>query len=319
MEGTTATADSKEAEGTLGGEEVSGLPGKSPKNEGRKRKKTEREKERQRKKARKRIRIIKPVAASMGVAREAPFISSNSSFMEVVNSKGVSGKLHFLKGCFDSSLCDEIALQLDQCSNYWMERKDPQRAPVGSNGCRQYFIAGKWCAVGHFREGIDCAHWAKPVGVISEFGNLRLRELLAVFSCQATLLLRRYRPEIFALTEGLEEIFGAFHLFFAMRGVVRQHTDRNDVISFAFPIRSEWGAKGGLEIGGTSRCFSSKPGDAILMDSHVLSHGIPEYTANPSGRIVGVFSIQRTYLLLHGIKPPVLICKPSKENGEEVE
>ena len=49
MEGTTATADSKEAEGTLGGEEVSGLLGGAQQKEGRKRKKTQREKERERK------------------------------------------------------------------------------------------------------------------------------------------------------------------------------------------------------------------------------------------------------------------------------
>ena len=46
--------------------------------------------------------------------------------------------------------------------------------------------------------------------------------------------------------------------------------------------------------------FSSKPGDVILLDSDLLSHGIPVYEAKPSEQIVGIFVIQKSYLQMNG-------------------
>ena len=61
-------------------------------------------------------------------------------------------------------------------------------------------------------------------------------------------------------------------------------------------------AKGDLEIGGTSIIFSSKPGNIILLDSNLLSHGVPEYEGELSEHIIGIFVIQKSYLWMNGVQ-----------------
>ena len=76
-----------------------------------------------------------------------------------------------------------------------------------------------------------------------------------------------------------------------------------DVIScVVFRIVTENNFGGGLEIGGTSLCFGAKVGDATLLDSDELLHGSREYQGDPNERLVGVFSIQKSYLRLKGVK-----------------
>jgi len=141
------------------------------------------------------------------------------------------------------------------------------------------------------------------VGDIFQFPNQLLMESLAEISSIATSLLKRYRPDIYSGVSGIyKDIFGPFNLFFGVRGTVCQHTDFNDVISVIFPIRTVYQAKGGLEIGGSSLCFNSQPGDVILLDSDLLSHGVPQFDADPIHRMVGIFIIQKSFLRLHGLK-----------------
>lgn len=302
MDGKMVTTDSKESTSAGDDAEVSGLLEEQRGKDGRKRKKSERARERERERSKKRIRRLTLQHNGDNGAQNMPVIRGKSTYLDFTDKKGCKGKLHFLKGCFDPSSCAELANLLNESSGYWKEKKDLRRASEESSGCRSYFTAGKWCAVGHAREGIDSTYWAKPVGNIATFPNLRLIELLSQFASKASVLLNRYRPDISCLTQDLDNVFGQFHLFFAIRGIVRQHTDPNDAISFVFPLHAEPESKGGLEIGGTSICFSSQPGDAILFDSDVLSHGIPSYVAGPSERMVGIFVVQKTYLRIFGIR-----------------
>jgi len=270
---------------------------------GRKRRKSERERKRQRERSRKRMRL-KAIDLRGSSSCDLASALRKPTFLSVLTPKGTRGKLHFLKGIFPLEMCAKLAEMLERESPLWRDRRDPSRIPTDSASLsRSYFIAGKWCAVGHARPGVDGAHWAKPVGDLLVFPQQDMVECLQYFARVASENLERYQPEIFHGVHGLyESIFGAFHIFFGLRGIVRQHVDRNDAISFIFPIQMEEGSKGGLEIGGSGLCCASKPGDAVLFDSDLLSHGVPEYLANPSERIVGVFAIQKNYLRLHGLR-----------------
>jgi len=275
-----------------------------PKVPRRKRKKDGAEKERVRNRRKKRIRpILRTADAS---ASSTTFIRGESTYLKVLLPRK-KAQLHFLRHLYSEEQCNVLAQLLldDAVSSFWKLKKDSRRSAEESVAFRRYFVAGKWCAVGHSRPGVDTDFWAKPVGDISCFDSPKLMENLQYFAEKASSSLFRYRPDIFSIVQGkYPPIFGPFNIFFAMRGTVRMHRDPNDVVSFIFPLQVEANSKGGLEIGGTSLCFSSGPGDAILLDSALLLHGIPIYEGNPQDRLVGVFAIQKDFLRLHGITLP---------------
>lgn len=180
-------------------------------------------------------------------------------------------------------------------------QKDKRRSDGEDN--RRYFVAGRWAAVGRSRAGIDKPHWAKPGGDISNM-DPELLVLLRHFGEVATGLLARYRPDIVEILRrfSFEDVFGLFHIFFSPKGATKLHRDPNDFICFVFPVEAEDNLQGGLEIGETSVCFQAKVGDATLLDSDELLHGSREYRGDPSKRIVGIFSIQKSYLRLRGVE-----------------
>ena len=213
----------------------------------------------------------------------------------------LKGKVLFLKQVFTEEKCLQLAHLLQKNDAFWTVKKDEKQLPpdLGDSCC--YFTAGMHCAIGHTQPGIDKLYWAKPVGNIREYCDQELISCLQEFASVASLLLQTYCPDIYQPLAGFSsQLFGPFNIFFAVEGVVKQHTDQNDAISIIFPIQMLDNAKGGLEIGGALVIFSSKPGDVILLDSDLLSHGIPVYEAEPSERIVGIFVIQKSYLQMNG-------------------
>ena len=287
------------------GERVLGILGEEEReSKNSKKRKSEKERLRQQSRSKKRMRrIVCDVQYSNENKSPAIRVQGKSSYVFAISPTGEKAKLHFLKAAFSPEDCARLSVLLENEREFWVPRKDVRRMPEGlEHQLREYFTVGKWCAVGHIRPNVDSAYWAKPVGDIEAFHNQELVGLLKEFSSTATSILKERRPDIYWGISTLDQsIFGAFHLFFGLRGMVRQHVDSNDAISFIFPLQMEEGAKGGLEIGRSSMCFSSKPGDAILLDGDLLSHGMPEYNADPFHRLIGAFVVQKSYLRLHGL------------------
>lgn len=264
----------------------------------RKRKK-KREVERQRKRRKKRMRVEK-VVEGKGEPKEV-YIRGTPTFLSVTTKTGFSAKAHYFPRLLDVSKLQHLGVLLKKEESFWKFRKDSRR--MSSHDGRRYFIAGRWAAVGHSREGVDAAHWAKPGGDISQL-NPELLQLLKEFWEIASLQVEKYRPEMREILQkfSFSDIFGLFHIFFAVGGTTKLHQDPNDFLCFVFPIEMESDVGGGLEIGGTSVCFQAKVGDATLLDSDVLQHGVREYQGDPHARLVGIFSIQKSYLRLKGVQ-----------------
>ena len=233
-----------------------------------------------------------------------PKIIGKSTFLCVFLSSGeLKGKVHFLKRAITEEKCQGLAHLLRKNDAFWTVKKDHLQLPTNLGNTRHYFTAGMHCAIGHTQPGRDKLYWAKPVGNIAEFFDQELIGCLMEFARIASVFLQTYRPDIYKPLAGIcSQIFNPFNIFFAVEGVVKQHTDRNDALSVIFPIQMPENAKGGLEIGGTSIIFSSKPGDIILLDSNLLSHGVPEYEGELSERIIGIFVIQKSYLQMNGVQ-----------------
>mmetsp|Transcript_9978 Transcript_9978/g.13444 ORF Transcript_9978/g.13444 Transcript_9978/m.13444 type:complete len:220 (+) Transcript_9978:385-1044(+) len=205
--------------------------------------------------------------------------------------------------------------------NQWETRKDTKRAARGS---KVYYTSGWWVQLGHCNPKRDVPHIAGKGGKAGV--SPILNEQLICLGEQASKLLEKYRPDITSvLKEGpnfLRE-YGWFHLFMSPVGVSILHQDPNDFVSFIFVIQSELGALGGLEIGDLDLVFTWKVGDAVILDSNVLYHGSRDYLGYSEGRLVGIFLIHRTYLLLHNFHsnnlqrqsyPPPKLCSQQKQN-----
>lgn len=259
---------------------------------------SEREKKRQRERNRKRMR--KMTANSEERTDKPTKILRKSSFISFPTNRDVEGRVHLLKGLFSIEELSRLSDLIEKESDSWVLRKDPGRIPSGQPDSRGYFTAGLRCAVGHFRPGVDLLHWASPVGDIDQYKNQELISVIRGISSIAEGALHRYRPELCPILP--TSVWGPFNVFFGLRGVVKPHIDKNDAISFVFPIRMEKSSNGGLRIGSTSYCCNSVPGDAVLMDTDVIQHGVEDYKGEASDRIIGTFVIQKDYLRIQGLK-----------------
>jgi hypothetical protein len=264
-----------------------------------KKRKKNREIERQRKRRKKRMRKEKAVEEKCNPIEV--HIRGIPTFLSVTTMMGFLAKAHYFPGLLDIHTLRRLHDLLKKEERFWKFRKDSRR--MASDDGRKYFIAGRWAAVGHSREGVDSAHWAKPGGDVSLL-NPELLLLLKEFWEIASILVEKYRPEMHEMLRkfSFSDVFGLFHIFFAVGGAAKLHRDPNDFLCFVFPIEMESNSRGGLEIGGTSICFQAKVGDATLLDSDVLQHGVREYQGDPNERLVGIFSIQKSYLRLKGVQ-----------------
>lgn len=260
--------------------------------------KKKREVERQKKRRKTRMRKEKAVEEKQ--SKKEVYIRGTPTFLTVDTISGFSAKAHFLPKLFCVDKVGHLGALLRKEEQFWELKEDARR--LQSNNKRNYFTAGRRAAQGHSRAGIDPVHWARPGGDISKL-DPELLLLLAEFSAMASNAVEKYRPEMSEILRRsfFSDIFGLFHIFFAVEGAVKLHRDPNDFISFIFPIEMESNAGGGLEIGGTSLCFQAKVGDATLVDSDLLLHGVRKYQGDPSARLVGVFAIQKSYLRLKGV------------------
>ena len=98
------------------------------------------------------------------------------------------------------------------------------------------------------------------------------------------------------------------------QGSSKFHRDPNDYLSFLFPIQVEEGKKGALELGGLDAAFKWKVGDAILLDSRLVEHGIRDYEGNPENRWIGIFLLQHPFLKAKGLKKEEIFSDGQRMN-----
>jgi len=152
------------------------------------------------------------------------------------------------------------------------------------------------------------------VGKNEESRNLLHAELAPIANI-ASGCVKKYRPKIAQLTDQLDDFpFGSFHLFMCGQGSSKFHRDPNDYLSFLFPIQVEEGKKGALELGGLDAAFKWKVGDAILLDSRLVEHGIRDYEGNPENRWIGIFLLQHPFLKAKGLKKEEIFSDGQRMN-----
>jgi len=203
-------------------------------------------------------------------------------------------KAHYIRGVFAKHEMQELAQALDE-SKHWEHRKDKTR------GDKDFFITGRWAAQGHARHGIDHDYPAGKAGKSdqTERNNVKINEILARLSVKASMILRKYRLDIFNVVDGLDSPYGLFHLFMTPRGVSKMHRDKNDLISLMFLMRKSKNG-GELEMGGTDHGIDWDIGDVILLDSSKIPHGTRSFDVAKDSRMVGLFIIHKSYCRLHG-------------------
>jgi hypothetical protein len=131
-------------------------------------------------------------------------------------------------------------------------------------------------------------------------------------------LLKKYREKLFSLLpKDVVNDYNAFHLFMCPRGVAGMHRDRNDYVSFLFPISVESGKKGALELGGLGVAFKWEVGDVVILDSQTLQHGTREYEGDLNDRMIGIFIIHQSYLRKNGVEKEKLKDIRNREDKED--
>jgi hypothetical protein len=128
-------------------------------------------------------------------------------------------------------------------------------------------------------------------------------DILKPFGAIASKLISYWRPDLLERLASIpsdEFYFGLFHLFVSTQGVAKMHKDRNDYVSFLFPISTDKNSGGGLEIGGTGQVYCWQVCDCIILDSAQLPHGTHDYLGDPKKLVIGIL-IHKTFLMCNGL------------------
>jgi len=208
----------------------------------------------------------------------------------------------YMKRVFSSSEMQDLASQLNEAEG-WEYQKDPNR------GDKPFYIVGDWTARGHNRFGLDTTFAAGLAGKLERSTGMGLSQFLVPYASKASKALRyalgKRAPDLLSTLDELAatatNLYGDFHLFMCPEGAANMHQDKNDWLSFLFLIETEPDKGGELEIGGSARALAWQVGDAVVLDSSQLYHGVRHYRGDPNKRKVGIFIIQRDFLKKNNI------------------
>ena len=242
--------------------------------------------------------IPKPLGVTEFGRQEKVRILCYNSYVELrVLETNTLYRAHFKKNVYQKEELNGLREALVKDQRAWETMRD--KRSTSEDGRRRYITTGHWCAQGQCTP-LDPVYPAGKAGKLEKRkGSKRLLEALSPFAKKASDMVRKYRPDVWEKVRHLPFPFDTFHLFMAPQGDCGYHQDEKDYLACLFPINVQEGPKGGLELPALKIAFKWNVGDLILLDGKALEHGPRDYSGETEERMMGIFIIQRPFLIHH--------------------